>query len=44
MILVQGGTASSQNVMLSSGIETHSHEEADNLVPLYVLDVLKKDE
>ena len=42
MILVQGGTASSQNVMLSSGIETLSHEEADTSIPLHVLDVLKE--
>ena len=39
IVVVQGGTARSNLLDVTEELQTHSHEEADTLIPLHVLDV-----
>ena len=43
LIVVQGGTARSENCAVSEEVLSHSHEEADTLIPLHALDAMKDD-
>ena len=40
LIVVQGGLARSRNCLVSSEVLTHSHEEADTVIPLHAIDTL----
>jgi len=41
LIVVQGNKARGKNCVVSSSVATHSHEEADTLIPLHVIDSLQ---
>ena len=43
LIVVQGGTARSETCAVSEEVLSHSHEEADTLIPLYALDAMRDD-
>ena len=42
LVVVQGGQARGSNYMVSEEVAIHTHEEADTLIPLHVIDTLRE--